>query len=51
MPGDVTLEFGARCMECDWACSGDKSDKQAEKHTKETKHPTASWARPLKVER
>ena len=45
----ITLTASAHCIgRCDWSASGDLAsvDKQAEKHTKATGHPTGTAATP-----
>lgn len=45
----ITLTATAHCIgRCDWSASGDLGsvDKAAEKHTRTTRHPTATLARP-----
>ena len=43
---DVTIT--AHCLRCQWTTTGSWADvdKQADKHTKQTKHPTAVVAMP-----
>jgi hypothetical protein len=45
----IALTASAHCIgRCDWSASGDPAsvDKAAEKHTRTTRHPTATLARP-----
>ena len=44
----ITLTATARCHRCGWASAGDWADvdRQAERHTKRTKHPTGVTATP-----
>lgn len=45
----ITLTASAHCIgRCDWSASGDQAsvDKQAEAHTRKTRHPTATAAVP-----
>ena len=45
----ITLAASAHCIgRCDWSASGSMAevDRQADKHTRTTKHPTATLARP-----
>jgi hypothetical protein len=44
----ITLTATAHCQRCEWTAAGSMAevDKQAEKHTKATGHPTATVAAP-----
>ena len=44
----ITLTASAHCLRCEWSASGSmaEADKQADKHTRTTRHPTATLARP-----
>ena len=44
----ITVTVTAHCLRCEWTTAGNWADvdKQADKHTKATDHPTATEAVP-----
>jgi hypothetical protein len=42
----ITVTTIAACRRCDWTASGPGADQAAEKHTKQTGHPTTTIAEP-----
>lgn len=37
----------ARCYQCDWTTEGDRSDRSAEAHTRQTGHTTSTTTTPV----
>lgn len=42
----ITLAIAAACRACDWSADGASADKAAERHTRNTGHPTITRGTP-----
>ncbi len=49
----VTLTHTARCNDprdrCDWSATGPDADRQAEQHTRRTRHSTVTCSQPIET--